>query len=61
MKNYKTLSKILKIKPYVIRFWEAEFDIDFDDVQAFQRVKSLLYVNKLSIVQAKREFLKGAK
>lgn len=64
--KFQELTPITGVKPYVIRFWETEFDeidpIDSDsgqklyarkDVEAILRIKKLLFEDKLSIQEAK--------
>lgn len=67
--SFKEISSITNVKPYVLRFWETEFDeinptanelgekyYSEKDVQAIERVKKLLFEDKLSIPDAKLKF-----
>lgn len=61
------LAEELKIKKFVIRFWEKEFDLQsdrsdggqrfytYDDLQTFQTIKNLLYNQKFTIPGAKKQ------
>ena len=61
------LSKKLKVKKFVIRFWEKEFDLESDrsdggqrfynqeDLQKFSIIKDLLYNKKFTIPGAKKQ------
>ena len=61
------LSKNLKIKKYVIRFWEKEFNIKSyrseggqrfytqKDLNLFRKIKDLLYNKRFTILGAKNE------
>ena len=61
------LAKELKVKKYVVRFWEKEFDLDSDrseggqrfytkeDFQIFSAIKDLLYNRGFTISGAKKE------
>lgn len=64
--KFQELTPITGVKPYVIRFWETEFEdispVISDtgdklyarkDVEAILRIKELLFDNKLSIPEAK--------
>jgi len=64
--KFQELTPITGVKPYVIRFWETEFEeinpMDSDsgqkiysrnDVENILRVKQLLFEEKLSIPEAK--------
>lgn len=57
---------IVGVKPYVLRFWESEFEeisplvsstgqklFEQKDIQVLAKIKSLLFDNKLSIEKAK--------
>lgn len=70
--KFQELTPITGVKPYVIRFWETEFDeidpIDSDsgqklyarkDVEAILRIKKLLFEDKLSIQEAKFALREG--
>lgn len=64
------LAKRLKVKKFVIRFWEKELDIKPDrspggqrfyeekDFETFKLVKTLLYEKKYTIAGAKKELNK---
>lgn len=67
--SFKEISSLTNVKPYVLRFWETEFDeIDpvvdqlgeknysDSDIKAIERVKKLLFEDKLSIPEAKLQF-----
>ena len=61
------LSKKLKVKKFVIRFWEKEFDLKSDrsqggqrfysveDLKTFSIIKNLLYNQKFTIPGAKKQ------
>lgn len=61
------LAKELKIKKYVIRFWEKEFDLESDrsqggqrfyttkDLDVFTKIKNLLYNQGFTISGAKKQ------
>ena len=61
------LSDVLKIKKFVIRFWEKEFELKSDrsgggqrfysqdDINTFGIIKELLYQQKITIPGAKKE------
>lgn len=61
------LSKELKVKKFVIRFWEKEFDLQSDrsqggqrfysqeDLKTFSLIKNLLYKQKFTIPGAKKQ------
>jgi DNA-binding transcriptional MerR regulator len=64
--KFQELTPITGVKPYVIRFWETEFDeiapVDSDsgqklyarkDVEAIFKIKKLLFDDKMSIHEAK--------
>ncbi len=64
--KFQELTPITGVKPYVIRFWETEFEdispVTSDqgqklyarkDVEAILKIKKLLFEDKLSIPQAK--------
>ncbi|MGE3610069.1 MAG: MerR family transcriptional regulator [Bacteriovoracaceae bacterium] len=64
--KFQELTPITGVKPYVIRFWETEFDdicpVTSDsgqklygrsDVEAILKIKKLLFEDKLSIPEAK--------
>ena len=64
--KFQELTPITGVKPYVIRFWETEFEdispVISDqgqklyarkDVEAILKIKKLLFEDKLSIPQAK--------
>lgn len=70
--KFQELTPITGVKPYVIRFWETEFDeidpIDSDsgqklyarkDVEAILQIKKLLFEDKLSIQEAKFALREG--
>jgi DNA-binding transcriptional MerR regulator len=64
--KFQELTPITGVKPYVIRFWETEFDeispVDSDsgqkiyarkDVEAILKIKKLLFVEKMTVLEAK--------
>lgn len=64
--KFQELTPITGVKPYVIRFWETEFEdiapITSDsgqklyarsDIEAILRIKKLLFEDKMSIPEAK--------
>jgi DNA-binding transcriptional MerR regulator len=64
--KFQELTPITGVKPYVIRFWETEFDdiapVDSDsgqklyarkDVEAIFKIKKLLFEEKMTIQEAK--------
>lgn len=64
--KFQELTPITGVKPYVIRFWETEFEeispINSDsgqkiysrkDVEAILKIKKLLFEEKMSIAEAK--------
>jgi DNA-binding transcriptional MerR regulator len=64
--KFQELTSITGVKPYVIRFWETEFEeiapvnsdsgqklYDRKDVEAILRIKKLLFEDKLSVPEAK--------
>lgn len=64
--KFQELTPITGVKPYVIRFWETEFDdidpVDSDsgqklyarkDVEAILKIKKLLFDEKMTIQEAK--------
>jgi DNA-binding transcriptional MerR regulator len=64
--KFQELTPITGVKPYVIRFWETEFEeicpINSDsgqkiysrkDVEAILKIKKLLFDEKMSIAEAK--------
>lgn len=64
--KFQELTPITGVKPYVIRFWETEFEeispINSDsgqkiysrkDVEAIFKIKKLLFEEKMSIAEAK--------
>lgn len=67
------LSKKLKVKKFVIRFWEKEFELKSDrsqggqrfysleDFKIFQAIKDLLYNQKFTIPGAKKQLLEVIK
>ncbi len=68
--KFNEVTSITGVKPYVLRFWESEFDqIDPkmndhgqkfygpDDLEMVQKIKTLLFENKLSIPEAKKQLL----
>jgi len=61
------VAKITGIKPYVLRYWESEFDFitpnkskanqrvyEKSDIELILRIKHLLYVDKYTIAGAKQ-------
>lgn len=70
--KFQELTPITGVKPYVIRFWETEFpEIDpvsseggqkiysRSDVEAILKIKKLLFEDKLSIPDAKKQMASG--
>jgi DNA-binding transcriptional MerR regulator len=68
--KFQELPSITGVKPYVIRFWETEFEeispVDSDsgqkiysrkDVEFILRVKKLLFEDKLTVREAKAKLL----
>jgi DNA-binding transcriptional MerR regulator len=68
--KFNEVTSITGVKPYVLRFWESEFEqIDprtndngqkfygSKDLAVIQKIKTLLFENKLSIPQAKLELI----
>jgi DNA-binding transcriptional MerR regulator len=66
--KFQELTPITGVKPYVIRYWETEFEeiapLNSDsgqklyarrDVEAILRIKKLLFDDKLSIPEAKAQ------
>jgi DNA-binding transcriptional MerR regulator len=64
--KFQELTPITGVKPYVIRFWETEFEeispVDSDsgqklyarkDIEAILKIKKLLFDDKLTIIEAK--------
>jgi DNA-binding transcriptional MerR regulator len=64
--KFQELTPITGVKPYVIRFWETEFEeiapVDSDsgqklyarkDVEAIFKIKKLLFDDKMTILEAK--------
>lgn len=64
--KFQELTPITGVKPYVIRFWETEFEeiapVDSDsgqklyarkDVEAIFKIKKLLFEEKMTITEAK--------
>jgi DNA-binding transcriptional MerR regulator len=64
--KFQELTPITGVKPYVIRFWETEFEeiapVDSDsgqklyarkDVEAILKIKKLLFDDKMTILEAK--------
>lgn len=61
------LAKELKLKKYIIRFWEKEFDLESDrseggqrfytqdDLNTFSKIKELLYTQGYTISGAKKQ------
>ncbi|MBD3271602.1 MAG: MerR family transcriptional regulator [Elusimicrobia bacterium] len=72
-KNYFSIgevSRITSLKPYILRYWESEFNLlrparrdsgqrkyTRDDIARILKVKKLLYEQKFSIAGAKRFLL----
>lgn len=69
---FKELSSLTGIKPYVLRFWESEFEqiaptmtadgrkiYSEEDKQSIETIKDLLFGQKLSIQEAKAELDKA--
>jgi len=70
--KFNEVTSITGVKPYVLRFWESEFDqIDprmndhgqkfygSEDLAVIQKIKTLLFENKLSIPEAKLQLIEG--
>jgi DNA-binding transcriptional MerR regulator len=64
--KFQELTPITGVKPYVIRFWETEFEeispVDSDsgqkiyarkDIEAILKIKNLLFVEKMTVLEAK--------
>lgn len=65
--HFNELTSLAGVKPYVLRFWESEFDqinprlhessgakvYSPNDLETINRIKSLLFTDKLSIPEAK--------
>lgn len=64
--KFQELTPITGVKPYVIRFWETEFEeispVNSDsgqklyarkDVEAILKIKKLLFVEKMTVPEAK--------
>jgi DNA-binding transcriptional MerR regulator len=64
--KFNEITSISGVKPYVLRFWESEFEqiqptlseaghkiYSNDDLEFIQKIKNLLFEEKLSITQAK--------
>ena len=67
-------SRIIGVKPYVLRYWEKEFQIirpkradskqrtyQREDIEAIREIKKLLYEEKLTIDGAKKRLKSGKK
>lgn len=67
--SFKEIASLTNVKPYVLRFWETEFDeinpnVDSlgekiyrdHDIKAIEKIKTLLFKDKLSIPEAKLKF-----
>jgi DNA-binding transcriptional MerR regulator len=65
--KFQELTPITGVKPYVLRFWETEFEdirpvlsdsgqklYDRKDVEAILKIKKLLFEEKMSIPEAKK-------
>lgn len=70
--RFSELSHITGIKPYVLRYWETEFEeisplvaedgqklYSRQDVELILRIKALLFDNKLSLLEAKAFLRRG--
>ena len=70
--KFEELTPITGVKPYVIRFWETEFEeidpVTSDsgvklyarkDIEAILKIKKLLFENKLSIPEARVQMKNG--
>ena len=68
--KFQELPSITGVKPYVIRFWESEFEeispVDSDsgqkiysrkDVETILRIKKLLFEDKLTVREAKTKLV----
>ncbi len=68
------VAKITGLKPHVLRYWEAEFDLVLPsknrtkqrlyrrkDVDMIMAIKRLLYKERYSIAGAKKKLVKGLK
>ena len=64
--------QLVEVKPYILRFWESEFDqikpitsasgqkiYEHKDIAAILRIKDLLITQKLSVERAKGQLLLG--
>jgi DNA-binding transcriptional MerR regulator len=64
--KFQELTPITGVKPYVLRFWETEFEeiapVDSDsgqklyarkDIEAILKIKKLLFVDKMTVLEAK--------
>ena len=64
--KFQELTPITGVKPYVIRFWETEFEeiapMNSDsgqklysrkDIEAILKIKKLLFVDKMTVLEAK--------
>ena len=67
-------SRIIGVKPYVLRYWEKEFQIirpkradskqrtyQREDIETIREIKKLLYEEKLTIDGAKKRLKSGKK
>ena len=66
--RFNELTSLVGVKPYVLRFWESEFDqiaprvledgqkiYSSKDLEALEQIKKLLFSSKLSIPEAKKQ------
>lgn len=61
------VSKIVGVKPYVLRYWESEFGLRLEkspsrqrvyqkkDIETFMKIKTLLYEERYTIAGAKQK------
>ena len=70
--KFNELTALADVKPYVLRFWESEFDqispsvdsmgqkiYSSNDLEAIKSIKSLLFEEKLNIQEAKHVMAKS--
>ena len=70
----KEASEITKVKPYILRYWEKEFNMlrpvrrasgqrryTSEHLHLIERIKDLLYAQKFTIAGAKKEMIKRKK
>jgi DNA-binding transcriptional MerR regulator len=69
--RFQEVTNLTGIKPYVLRFWETEFEqinpslshegeklYERDDLETIMQIKNLLFEHKLSIPKAKQLLMK---